>query len=129
MEKSPVSLERKACVATGKLYDTNGLILDRRMKPILNKHTVTGWGLSPEVQEKIDEGYIAMVEIDTLKSIVTNGKILPQDAYRLGLIAYIRKQVASEIFNCKLSSVNFVDSNVIAHLQKMSDPENIKNNG
>lgn len=97
MSKSYVSLEQKMCLVTGKPFDTNSLLLDKRLKDSLEKNTVTGWGISPEVREKIDAGFIALVEIDQEKTIIKNNKILPENAYRTGVIAYLKKEVFFDI--------------------------------
>lgn len=99
MSKSHVSLEQKMCVVTGKPYDTNGILLDTTLKESLEKHTITGWGLSPEVQEKVDDGYVALVEIDYEKSTKVSDEdtILPAEAYRLGRVCYLKRNVMLQI--------------------------------
>ena len=120
MEKSHVSLEQKMCIVTGKPYDTDALLLDRRLKKSMEKYSVTGWGISPEVQEKIDEGYIALVEIDHKKSEKqTDGSIFPQDAYRLGRIAYLKKDVMLELSDKVIERMTWADSKFLDYLESI----------
>lgn len=124
MSKSHVSVEQKICVVIGKPYDA-GILLDRRLKNSLEPTTLTGWGLCPEVKEKIDAGFIAMVEVDESKSIrCDDGKIKPQDAYRLGGVAYLKREVFGRIFNCdgnKVPDVVYTDTEVMEYLKKLDD--------
>jgi hypothetical protein len=116
MEKSYVTMEQQLCVVTGKPFDTNSLLLDQSFKKVFDKHTITGWGFSPEVQEKIDEGYVALVEIDGDKSEKTKGVILPQNAYRLGRIVYIKKHVLEEITGDVSKEMAWVEPDFLDYL-------------
>ena len=111
MEKSHVSLEQKICKVTGMPYDTDSLLLDRRLKNSLERHTITGWGISPEVQKHLDNGFVALVEIDPEKSDkLPDGNIAPSGAYRLGRIIYMRKEVAEQMINVPIKELCFVDT-------------------
>ncbi len=114
--KSHVSLEQKVCAVTGKTYDTDALLLDRRLKDSMEKHTVTGWGISPEAQEQIDKGFIALVGINEAKS---DKPLTPESVYRTGEIAYIKIKVAKNIFQDVDLDRPFVftDSEVIRYLE------------
>jgi len=125
--KSHVSLEQKICIVTAKPYETNSLLLDRSLKNSLEKETITGWGFSPEVQEKIDEGFVALVEIDYEKSTKEDGKITPEGAYRLGTIAYIKRDAFEKIFDRKdIKNMSWIDSYLIKFLQSKQHPEDAK---
>lgn len=67
-DKSYVTLEQHVCVVCAKPFDTNALLLHRRLAPVFERHTVTGWGLCPEHQKLKDDGFVALVEIDRAKS-------------------------------------------------------------
>lgn len=124
MEKSHVSLEQKMCIVTGKPFDSGALLMDRRMKNSLEKHTITGWGISPEVQDKIDEGFIVLVEIDPDKSEnLPNGNISPEGAYRLGRTAYLKESVFKTLYpkgNTDKTKVMFVDTEFIDYLDSIT---------
>lgn len=119
-EKSHVSMVQKICIVTGKAFDTNELLLDTRLKESLERHTITGWGISPEVQEKLDEGYIALVGVDEKKSTITNGIIKPEDAFRTGEVIYVKEEVFFKIFDMEApkGKVSFVDTEVISFLKE-----------
>lgn len=121
MEKSHVSMEQKICIVTGKTFDSGALLMDTRMKNSLERHTVTGWGISPEVQDKIDEGFIVLVEIDPDKSEnLPNGNISPEGAYRLGRTAYLKESVFKILYpegDTKKTKVMFVDTKFINYLE------------
>ena len=94
MNKSHVSMEQHMCIVTGKPYGTGTILLDRRLKDSMERNTITGNGISPEVQEKFDEGYLALIGIDESKSEVrSNGNINPEDAYRTGEVVYLKEKV------------------------------------
>ena len=122
-EKSYVSTEQKVCLVTGQPYDSGSILIDKRTKASMEYKTVTGWGISPEVQEKIDEGYIALVGSDPEKSIVKDGKVLPENVYRTGKIAYLRRLVLKDIINVDLPEnipFVYVADEVIDKLEQMT---------
>ena len=119
MSKSHVSFEQKVCAVTGKTYDTDALLFDSRLKESLEKYTITGWGICPEAQEQIDKGFIAFVGIDEAKS---DKPITPESVYRTGDIAYVRTEVAKDIFRDADLDRPFVftESKVIAYLESLA---------
>jgi hypothetical protein len=122
MSKSFVTLEQKKCLVTGKDYDSGSLLLDKRLKNKFEHYTCTGWGISPEVQEKINEGYIPLVVCDPKKSIITDGRTKPEDAYRTGEVIYLKRHVAEDMFNVEnLPEFTFIDEEMRDVLQKMKD--------
>jgi len=46
-DKSHVSLEQRVCLVCGTTFDTGAILLDKRLRQHLDRHTVTGWGLCP----------------------------------------------------------------------------------
>jgi hypothetical protein len=93
-------MEQNCCCVTGELFDTGTILLDRRIDPktrtlkqSMDSTTVTGWGISPEVQEKFDAGYVALIVIDPVKS--TDMSL--SGIHRTGEVVYIRKEVAKNI--------------------------------
>ena len=47
MDKSHVSMERRVCRVCGREYDTGAILLDRRLKKSMDRHTLTGGGFMP----------------------------------------------------------------------------------
>jgi len=126
-DKNIVSMEQHLCKVTGKPYDTNGVLLQTKNihRPKLDRNTLTGWGYSPEVQEKLDDGYLALVGCDEdMSDKLPNGNILPSGAWRTGNIVYIKRHLAKELFpSVDISDdlhMCFVDDEVITHCEKIS---------
>lgn len=117
MSKSHVGMDTKICPVTGKKHDV-GILLDRRLQETLERENITGWELCPEVKEQLDKGFVALVACDPEKTTVTNGKVLPQNAWRTGEIMYIRREVAEGMFNMKLPAFVFAEQAVVLKLQE-----------
>jgi len=115
-DKSYVSMETRACVVCGKEYETNALLLDRRLRNSMGRHTCTGWGMCPEHQRLRDDGYIALVAIDPERS-----KGSMDNPYRTGEVAHLRASVWPLVFDMPVpkAGVCFVDAQVIERLHAM----------
>ena len=84
MEKSYVTMEQKVCVVCTKEYDTNALLLDKRLKPVFDMHTTTGFGMCSKCEALREKGFVAMVGCDPEKSGNPEKTCEPEDAYRTG---------------------------------------------
>jgi len=123
--KSHVGMEQKVCPVCGKAFDTGVILLDKRMRNSLEHHTVTGWDLCPQHAKLWAKGYIALVECDPGKSTFTGGTMKPENAFRTGRIAHIRKAVAARIFNAGIPGpLAFVEPGVVDMLEEMQEKEN-----
>lgn len=123
MEKLHVTLEQHLCLVCTKSFDTNALLLNRRLKPVFERTTVTGWGLCPECKQRFDDGYIALVGCDESKTEKNpNGTIEPGEAYRTGNIVHLRFEVYDRIINVPRGDrpVLFCDDAVIEKLKSMA---------
>lgn len=122
-EKSFVTMVDKICIVTGKQFHANELMMDLRLKDSLEKHTLAGYGISPEVQEKIDDDYIALIGFDSSKSHPNPKQY--SDFYRTGEIAYLKSNVFQDIFTVELpkEKFTFVEKEVISHLQTLQHEE------
>ena len=49
-DKSHVSLEQHVCLVCGAGFDTGTILLDKRLRASMERHTAIGWGLCPEHQ-------------------------------------------------------------------------------
>src|SRR3546814_1103109 len=47
-DKSHVSLEQHVCLVCGTAFDTGAILLDKRLRASMERHTKTGWGLREE---------------------------------------------------------------------------------
>ncbi|MET3517888.1 hypothetical protein ABIC63_005695 [Pseudacidovorax sp. 1753] len=122
--KSYVSLEQKLCLVCGLSFDTGNLLLDKRLRPSMAHHMATGWGLCAEHQALFDDGFVALVECDPERSGVAAGAgtLRPEQAYRTGRLAHLRRDVFMHLFNASITDEQacvFVEPGVIAQLETM----------
>lgn len=121
MSKSHVSMAQRICVVTGEKFDTGEILLDKRLRNSLERNTVTGWGISPEVQEKLDDGFVAVVGVNREKSTKEDdGSITPAGAYRTGHIGYVKKDVLENMTGQKYErGVTFADETFMEYLEQL----------
>jgi hypothetical protein len=122
-DKSHVSLEQHVCLVCGIAYDTGNILLDKRLRQSMKRHTVTGWGLCAEHERLFSEGYVALVECDPKRSNPSGAdRVKPEQAYRTGKLAHVRRHVFTQVFNTPLAEEQpcvFVEPGVIERLQAM----------
>src|SRR5690606_24185397 len=114
------------CLVCGSPFDTGNLLLDKRLRPSMERHTATGWGLCPDHQRLFSEDYVALVECDPQRSGVSSetASVKPEHAYRTGRVAHLKREVFARIFNVSMSAEQacvFVDPGVIPQLQAMTE--------
>jgi hypothetical protein len=107
-DKSHVSMEQHVCFVCGKTFDTGNLLLDKRLRASMKRNTVTGYGICPEHQAKMDEGYTILIETED-----------PKGEKRTGHIAYVRESQFKNIFNSDPppKHIAFVEVGVIEKLK------------
>ncbi|KAF1043294.1 MAG: hypothetical protein GAK38_04021 [Xylophilus sp.] len=91
----------------------------------MERYTATGWGLCAEHQKLADEGFVALVECDPQRSGSPGGRPKPEQAYRTGLLAHIKRHVFAQVFNVPIEANQacvFVEPGVIEQLQAMVPP-------
>lgn len=120
MEKSWTTLEQNVCPICTKVFETGNLLMDTRIRngklmETFDKYTVTGYSICEECQKMIDDGRVALVEINepsdpnnlTLDNVDRTGKIgwmkreavqqllpeFPEDK----LMCYIEKGILDEM--------------------------------
>lgn len=126
-EKSHVSLEQRVCLVCGVAFDTGSILLDRRLRESMKRHTVTGWGLCAEHQTLSDDGFVALVECDPQRSGSPSGdgNMKPEQACRTGRLAHLKRDVFAKVFNVPIAAHQacvFVEPGVIEQLQTMVAP-------
>lgn len=105
--KSFTSVEQKVCPVTGKSFDV-GVLLDTKMRDSLERTTVTGWQVCPEVQEQLDKGFVALIVVDPEKSTLNpDGSTSPDGAYRTGEVIYMRREVFNDVFQPVVKDIPF----------------------
>ncbi|MFT3813291.1 MAG: ATPase [Acidovorax sp.] len=125
-DKSHVSLEQHVCLVCGQAFDTGAILLDKRLRASMERHTKTGWGLCPEHQKLFDDGFVALVECDPKRSgAAAGGRLKPEQAYRTGRSAHLRRAVFAQVFNVPIDDKQacvFVEPGVIDQLASMVAP-------
>ena len=126
-DKSHVSLEQHVCLVCGVSFDTGSILLDRRLRASMKRHTVTGWGLCLQHQKLSDDGFVALVECDPQRSGSPSGdgNMKPEQAYRTGRLAHLKREVFAKVFNVPIAADQpcvFVEPGVIEQLQAMVAP-------
>ena len=124
-DKSHVSLEQRVCLVCGTPFDTGNILLDKRLRASLAHRTTTGWGLCPEHQKLSDDGFVALVECDPQRSGLPRDRLKPEQAYRTGRVAHLKREVFADVFNVSIPAEQpcvFVEPDVIEHLQAMVAP-------
>jgi len=129
MSKSYVTLEQHICVVCAQPFDSGTLLLDQRLRPKFDMHTVTSayyesdgsfadpqpksrpdadrrglelkvnMGMCPEHKKLKDEGYIALVGCDESKTPINGNMSDPRDAHRTGEVAHVRSSIWANLFN------------------------------
>lgn len=123
-EKSHVSLEQHVCVVCGHPFETGAILLDRRLRSSMSRHTITGWDLCPEHRTLHEQGFVALVECDPARSgnPGAGARVSPHSVYRTGRLAHLKRGVFETLFNVALDPHTpcvFVDPEVMARLQQM----------
>jgi hypothetical protein len=105
-DKSHISLEQRLCQVCGATFDTGSILLDKRLRASMERHTTTGWGLCPEHQKLFDDGYVAIIEIDPQKTNLSTAqtRVKLQQMWRTGRVAHIRREAFSRIFSVSLEA-------------------------
>jgi len=126
-EKSHVSLEQHVCLVCGVTFDTGAILLDKRLRPSMERYTTTGWGLCAEHQKLSDDGFVALIECDPQRSGSPSGTdgMKPEQAYRTGRLAHLQRDVFARVFNVPIAADQpcvFIEPGVIERLQSMVVP-------
>jgi hypothetical protein len=123
-DKSHVSMERRVCLVCAAPYETGAILLDTRLRASLERQMTTGWGLCPEHRELHENGFVALIECDPEKSgnPAAGARVKPDEAYRTGAVAHMKREVFSEVFNLPVAPdvpAVYVEVGLIARLQSM----------
>jgi hypothetical protein len=94
MTKSYVSIEQKVCHVCTKVYDTDSLLMDKRLKPTFDMRTVTGYGICPEHTKVIADGYVIMIECSNAHE---GDRMETQEANRTGRVGYVNKEAFAHV--------------------------------
>ena len=117
--KSHVSMEQKVCLICRQTYDTNAILIDKKLRNSLDVHTVTGTGQCDECVAMNDKGYIALVGADGADRSAET--LQPEEAIYTGEICWLKRHAAEQIIDTDLTGFNFVyiEPEAIVKLKKM----------
>ena len=88
-------------------------------------NNITGNGFCPEVQEKLDKGYVVLVVIDSEKSGIGENRsiVQPDEPYRTGEIIYMKKDVSDKFFDNEIKTIAFIDEEVAGVIKERMPDE------
>lgn len=125
VEKSHVSLEQQVCLVCGVTFDTGTILLHKHLRATLAPYTTTGWGLCAEHHRLFSEGFVALVECDPELSGSPGSRLKPEQAYRTGQVAHLKRELFATMFNVPIEENQafvFVEPGVIEQLQALVTP-------
>lgn len=116
-EKSHVSLEINQCPVCTNKFDTGAILLDKRLQDSLERETLTGLGICPDCQTKLDDNFIALIEVDNPPDD-SKERLQIDEANRTGNIAWLKRHIAERMFqNVNLEGpFFFIDKDVFKQL-------------
>ena len=123
MTKSHVSLETNQCPICTNKFDTGAILLDTRLKDSLERETLTGLGICPDCQVRLDDGFLALIEVSNDPQERVE-KLQIDEANRTGNIAWLKRTVAERMFvgvNLSNDPFLFIDGDVFKQLVQAHD--------
>jgi len=93
MSKSYVTLEQKLCFFCGNKYDTDSILMDRRLKDSFDMHTIAGWGKCPECK-KLAEIHVCFIEC---KNTGNKQTLTKEEMNRTGRLVWVTKEATEKI--------------------------------
>lgn len=88
-------MEQAQCPVCLELHDTGSTLLDRRLKPSMEQHTVTHFDLCPAHKKMRDDGFVALIELTREPRADEDALCVP----RTGKYLHIRASAWPNIFN------------------------------
>lgn len=95
-DKSYVTMEQHQCPVCLKTFDTGSLLLDRRVRPVFERFTLTGNSLCVDCKVNADDGRIALVVVSNDND--DRALMQPAEAVRTGDVAWLRRSAWSKVF-------------------------------
>ena len=123
--KSHISLEQKVCPVCGITHSHNcAVLLDKRLRNSMERHTVTGYGLCEEHDRLNQEGYIMLV---AAKNPADKATMQVGEARSTGEVAAIKREVFIQLFNVPAAQAQlpmvYVEPEVIEHLRQLMEAD------
>jgi hypothetical protein len=112
--KSYVTMVTRQCIICDKEFETNELMIDRRLRNQFEMKTKVGIGICPDHKK---EGYIVLIGIDPERST-------RDSVYKTGEVVHIKKKVFHDLFRdppMAGEDFTFIDQATILKLQEMME--------
>lgn len=95
------------------------VLLDKRLRPTLERWNFVGWALCKEHEDRWQEGYIALIECSNDQQPTL------ENVKRTGVIAHVKKDVWPHLFNMPApdTPIAFMQQGVVEKLQALMPPE------
>ena len=99
MEKSFITLEQNVCPICTKVFETGNLLMDTRIRngklmETFDKYTVTGYSICEECQKMVDEGRVALVEINEPSD---SNNLTLDNVDRTGKIGWMKRDIVQQL--------------------------------
>lgn len=113
MEKSHVGMGHHVCPVCGIKHD-EVVLLDRRLRNTLTPHEFVGFKMCPQHQALFDDGYIALIEVNSKPKDF-------QTADRTGALAHVRAEAFTKLFHLPVpeQGTAFVEVGTIKKLEEL----------
>lgn len=122
-----VAMGKHVCEVCGIVHESGEILLHLRLQGIPEDKTITGYGLCEEHRKLRDEGYLALVEVDSKKSkVLPNGNLSRDSVYRTGRVMHMRKDAVDRVFNTEIShelSMVFIDNEAFDEIATLAPKE------
>lgn len=128
MSKSHVAMEQHQCPICLARFDTGNVLLETRidratgkLRQTLEEHQITGHSPCTSCQEKMDDGFVALIET---RDSNPNRSIAFMDTPRSGNFAFLKGTPFTAIFDRPVPSppIVFVEPGVLDAINKMVKP-------
>ena len=116
------TVEQECCSVCLEVYDTGALLIDKRVKPVFEDHTVTGYGLCPECEKYVDDNMIALVEVTNIQT--SRKKLKQEEAQRTGRYVWVNREGITSFD--ENAPMGFIDVELMEHLLS-NQPEETTN--
>lgn len=125
-----VAIVTAVCPVCGTVHETNDLVLHKQLKKVFPPSGRTKpmtYDLCDMHKKMFADGYIALVGVSADKSVVKDGVLNMEDAYRTGRLAHIRASAWESVFNVPVPSdkegkvlpMVFIDDSVLDSLEEL----------
>lgn len=122
MDKSYASMEQHQCPICLTLFETGNILMDQRLRKKFEMQTLTGYSPCAKCEEKLSQGFVALIETAGTKQ----GNTTTLDVPRSGNLVFMKREVFSQIFDAPPPATDkppmvFIEPGVIQKLQAMTE--------